>query len=192
MYLFHETTDNSLLKILKSKMLKSNEHTKIKNYGQGIYKTSPFVFFNTCVDINDVQLQGYSPKLFFNSKLLYDGTFWTNKTHISFPSKESNSKKYSKHYTNINLILRRLYKQSIKIIKNGYVYQAFQQIAIKRNINIDNNFCAIWLGQNPNKKVINILENYYPDVEIINTHKDFKNYNKKKDIYFNKKRTHPT
>jgi hypothetical protein len=185
MYLFHGTNLKNLKSILEDNYLKSSAlllkegHSKtILNEGYGIYKENNFVYFSCCEKLFDKRI--FNPIiLYFDSKLLYDKTFYVSTVYSPAPEclgewripSESDmeyKRKYKKHYKLYNLVLQKLYDNSIGKIKGGKAFQAFQQIAIKSKISLDNLIAIEFKITKNNKinKIIDYINTYYPHIII--------------------------
>ena len=117
--------------------------------------------------------------MYFNSKLLFNRSFYVSTTHSPFPNdlgewhiKEKGKKitmykrKYNKNYTKYNTVLKKLYDFSISML-NGYSFQTFQQIAVRNKVNL-NELVAIGFRDKSfaTDNIINYITKYYPNVVI--------------------------
>jgi len=173
MYLFHNVRDEkTLLKIIKDEKLKAGYLTGNINEGDGIYlpEDQKFVFF-TCIDKLNSKLDiSSSITLFFDYKLLYNRTYYVSTCHSAYPDELSTwnngkdyKKKYKQYYKKTKDVLTKLFKNSI--LRHREAFQIFQQIAIKKQCNL-NNLVQITFYKKPSDKVIKIIKNKYPDVII--------------------------
>jgi hypothetical protein len=115
MYLIHNTDITSLKSILKDKCLKSlslqrktNKNAQLGE-GYGIYTENNFVYFACTNKLFDNKVM-VGITLYFNSKLLFDKSFYIANLHSSTPqrlvtdSNKTNKKKYNKNYTKYNSV----------------------------------------------------------------------------------------
>ena len=75
------------------------------------------------------------------------------------------SKKYNKHYTKYNTVLKKLYNQSINRLPNRYAFQIFQQIALRNKVSLKE-LVGIEFNSDVNDQIINYIRKYYPNVQI--------------------------
>ena len=182
MFLFHNTDISGLKSILKDGYIKSYSLLKKSNkpftsgYGDGLYTENKFVYFNCVNKLFDKKI--YSEiTLYFDSKLLFNKSFYVANLHTFTPNKlyewwskdkkgnkiKMYKRKYNKYYKEYNSLLKKLYKKSISI-SNKY-FQVFQQIAIKNKVNLDE-LVAIEFKKNriiPNN-IKNYISKYYPNI----------------------------
>jgi hypothetical protein len=175
MYLFHNVRDEkTLLKIIKDEKLKAGYLTGNINEGDGIYlpEDQKFVFFS-CIDKLNSKLDiSNSITLFFDYKLLYNRTYYVSTCHSAYPDELSTwnngkdyKKKYKQYYKKTKDVLTKLFKNAISKLPKGKAFQVFQQIAIKKQCNL-NNLVQIIFNKKPSDKVIKIIKDKYPDVII--------------------------
>jgi hypothetical protein len=132
MFLFHNTNMDSLKSILKDGYLKSSsillKEGKKMDWGEGygIYKTNNYIYFS-CIDKLFSRKIHARVILYFNSKLLYNHTFFVANLHSGSPNilgewntQEglSYKRKYKKHYKNYNNVLKSLFEESISRLPN--------------------------------------------------------------------------
>ena len=116
MYLIHNTDITSLKSILKDKCLKSlslqretNKNAQT-NLSGDTYTENNFVYFACTNKLFDNKVSAVIT-LYFNSKLLFDKSFYITNLHSSTPqrlvtdSNKTNKKKYNKNYTKYNSVL---------------------------------------------------------------------------------------
>ena len=72
-------------------------------------------------------------------------------------------KKYKQYYKKTKDVLTKLFKNAI--LRHREAFQIFQQIAIKKQCNL-NNLLQITFYKKPSDKVIKIIKDKYPDVII--------------------------
>ena len=189
MYLIHNTEISNIKSILKDGYLKSfdvlkKDKKKIRpNLGDGLYTKNNFVYFSCTDKLLDKNIIG-TTVLYFDSKVLlkkpfYVSTFHSYQPQYLYMSTKSNSqqykRKYEKNYTRYNYVLKKLYKNSISILKNGKAFQAFQQIAIRTKINLDELVAIDFKDSDEdsdNDKIIKYISKHYPDIII---HKSYRN-----------------
>jgi hypothetical protein len=179
MYIFHNTNITQLKSILKDGYLKSYSLIKKKpknGEGSGLYTKNNFVYFSCTDKLFDKNIMSYVT-MYFNSKLLFNKSFYVSTQHSPKPNylaewwiknKGKKSKmykrKYNKYYKKYNSILKNLYKKSISVL-NGKYFQVFQQVAIRNKINL-NELIAIEFK----KKIIvpdsikKYITKYYPNI----------------------------
>jgi hypothetical protein len=180
MYLIHNTDITSLKSILKDKCLKSlslqkktNKNAQ-PNYGDGVYTENNFVYFSCTNKLFDNKVM-VGTTLYFNSKLLFNKSFYVAYHWSSAPQSlatwKSNAskykKKYNKNYTKYNSVLTKLYNYSISVLKKGEAFQVFQQIAVRNKVNLDelvaihfhNKSCAT-------ESIIKYITKFYPTIII--------------------------
>jgi hypothetical protein len=176
MYILHNTDSSNIKSILKDGYLKSLDVLKkdkknvSPNEGDGLYTKNNFVYF-TCTDkLFDKKTCG-NIVLYFDSKVLLKKTFYVSTFHSYEPqlnlyiSKSNYKRKYEKNYTRYNYVLKKLYKNSISKLKNGKVFQIFQQIAIRTKINLDELVAIDFIRFNKSDdKIIKYISKYYPHI----------------------------
>jgi hypothetical protein len=189
MYIVHETDIPQLKSILKDGYIKSynilknqnqNKNTKIKGQGEGIYIKNDFVYFICTENLFDKNLFGHV-RLFFNSSLIKNKTFYVSTMHSPDPDYLIESvitkpdgtiykeykRKYEKNYRLYNNVLKKLYQNSMSKLKNGSAFSAFQQIALKNKINL-NELVGIYFNSDieSNQKLIKYIKKYYSKIII--------------------------
>jgi hypothetical protein len=159
MYLVHETTSQSLKKILNENCIKSLNllEPKYINQGDGVYKNNKFVYFTTTDKLFDKKYIGHI-LIYINSDILYNRAFFVSTHHSKYPDKlyektinniKHYKRKYNRYTKNYNEILKKLYKYSTNF---GKAYNVFQQVAIKNKINIANYIIGIYISEYINDK----------------------------------------
>jgi hypothetical protein len=182
MYLFHSTNISSLKLILGDGFLKSYSLLKKinkvpkDNLGLGLYTENNFVYFS-CVDkLFDDNIIG-NVILYFNSKLLYNRSFYVSTVWSPYPNylgewnvKDKNGKKikqykkkYNRYYSKYNTVVKKLYEHSISVFKH---FQYFQQVAIQNKVNLKELVAIEFIEGFENEKIINNISKYYPSIEI--------------------------
>ena len=185
MYLIHNTNTSSLKSILKDGYLKS--YSLLKKYkktptngeGIGLYTENNFVYFS-CVDKLFNKKIHSSITMYFNSKLLFNKSFYVANLHSPTPNQinewwinNDNGKKikmykrkYNRYYTNYDKVLKKLYDYSISVLPRGYSFQVFQQVAVRNKVNLKE-LVAIEFKKNiVSDSIINYITKYYPNVII--------------------------
>ena len=164
MYLIHVTTVQNLIKILIDMTLKSNQITGKINQGEGIYKTTNFVYFSTCDELFDPRLADAGQVIIYlKSDFLLNRSFYVSTVHTDHPNvlDEWNGynykRKYSRYETNYNKILRTLYKRSLKQ-SDGKYFEIFQQVAILNKVNITNFIIGIKFNVRPDTGLLKKLD----------------------------------
>ncbi len=206
MYLFHNTTSESLKNILKDgylkslSLLKKEGYNAIANEGDGIYTENNFVFFS-CVDELFKYKISSSITLYFNSKLLFNRTFYIANYHFSNPEPEPNNlknqdnlkeldnylkkwkengnpdykQKYDRYYKKYNDVLKKIFNRSISILPNAFSFQLFQQIALSNKVSIKELVGIEFKNKNDaTPDIIQYINKYYPNVEIKIRPKNYK------------------
>ena len=174
MFLFHSTNMKSLKLILKEHYMKSNKITGNINEGYGIYgkHENKFVYFGTTPNLFDDYCMG-SIIIYFKTDLLYNRSFYVSTVHSPEPdylgeweNKEGleYKRKYSKYTENYNIILKKLYDNSIKRF-NKRLFQIFQQVAILNKINITKYIIGIQFSETPDEKFMKYINKNYPDIK---------------------------
>ncbi len=116
--------------------------------------------------------------MYFNSKLLFDKSFYVSNLHSSTPNILSEwqtlytdetkikmyKRKYNKNYSKYNLVLKKLYKHSINTYEK--YFQVFQQIAIRNKINLKELVSIEINRKYVSKNIINYITKNYPNVII--------------------------
>tara|TARA_Y200000002_G_scaffold370337_1_gene365686 strand:+ start:609 stop:1199 length:591 start_codon:yes stop_codon:yes gene_type:complete len=154
MYLIHETSEDSLKKILEEGQLKAAyliENTEdLWCHGAGILYPSneqKCIFFNVIDSLQKRLLS--STLLYFDSKLLNNRSFYVsgglicapdyikpfNENKKSYNRKKNFHIKYKQHTKNIDIILRNLLDYSYACSKD--IFLIYQQIAIKQHCNLN-------------------------------------------------------
>ena len=85
--------------------------------------------------------------------------------HSSNPDKlDKDKKKYKQYYKNTNSVLNKLFNDSI--LKNK-VFQSFQQIALKKQVNLKYLKAVKFNKSKPSKELIKLLTKEFPDIIIL-------------------------
>ena len=181
MYLIHNTTSDSLKNILQDGYLKSYSLLKKEdpnaetNEGGERYIENKFIFFS-CVD----KLFNYKINrkiiLYFNSKLLFNRTFYVTTYHTERPDElkgptKSYERKYSRYYKKYNDVLKKLFNYSINLPGiTSYFPDAFiaqQQIAISNKVSLKELVGIEFKDKNDaTQDIVKYINKYYPNVEI--------------------------
>jgi hypothetical protein len=178
MYLIHNTDITSLKSILKDSCLKSlslqrktNKNAQLGE-GYGIYSENNFVYFSCTNKLFDNKVSAVIT-LYFNSKLLFNKSFYIANLHSSTPqrlvtdSNKTNKKKYNKNYTKYNSVLTKLYNYSISQLKNGEAFQVFQQIAVRNKVNLDKLVAIHFHNKSfATESIIKYITKFYPTIII--------------------------
>jgi hypothetical protein len=184
MYLIHNTNISALKSILKDGYLKSYSLLKKKptdNEGEGLYTENNFVYFSCTDKLPDNKIHS-SITMYFNSKLLFNKTFYVSTMHSYEPDKlgewhdiddngqkkKMYKRKYNRYYTKYNTVLKKLYDFSISLL-NGKAFQVFQQVAVRNKVNLDE-LVAIEFNDKSliTDSIKNYINKYYPNVIILN------------------------
>jgi len=177
MYLFHNTSISALKSILKDGYLKSYsllDKPPKNSEGSGLYTENKFVYFSVTDKLLDKKIHSMIT-MYFNSKLLFNKSFYVATLHSSTPNKlcewkvdknKMYKRKYNKYYTRYNTILKKLYDYSISVL-NGYSFQIFQQVAVRNKVNLDE-LVAIEINDKSlvTNKLIDYITKNYPNVMI--------------------------
>jgi hypothetical protein len=175
MYLIHNTDLESLKNILKDgylkslSLLKKEGYNAMANEGDGIYTENNFVFFS-CVDKLYKYKINSSIILYFNSKLLFNRTFYVANHHTPTPDKLEEGKqlyqrKYNRYYEKYNDVLQKLFNYSINLSPDAF--QVFQQIALSNKVNLKELIGIEFRDKNDaTPDIIQYINKYYPNVEI--------------------------
>ena len=153
--------------ILKDGLLKAPYLTNILNEGDGIYDTKDqkFIYFSVIDDINSKYKIYSDITLYFDTKILWNRSFFIAPYHSGNPDKlNKDKKKYKQYYKNTNSVLNKLFNNSIS--KNK-VFQPFQQIAIKKQVNLKYLQAIKFNKSKPSKELINLLTNEFPNLIIL-------------------------
>lgn len=185
MYLTHNTNLYALKSILKDDYLKSYSILKKfkkdfkPNEGSGLYTENNFVYFS-CVDkLFDKKICS-AVTLYFNSKLLFNKSFYVSTMHSPYPNKleewfqandhgekiKQYKRKYNKYYTKYNTVLKKLYDYSISVLPNGEAFEVFQQIAVRNKVSLQELVAIEFKKEFINDSIINYIGKYYPNVQI--------------------------
>lgn len=167
MYLFHNTNLSSLKKIIKDGLIKASYLTNNLNEGDGIYnaKDQKFIYFSVVDEIKSKYKIYSDITLYFDTKILWNRTFFIASYHSSNPDKLSKEKKkYKQYYKNTNLVLNKLFNDSLS--KNK-VFQSFQQIALKKQVNLKYLKGIKFNKSKPSKELIKLLTKEFPDIIIL-------------------------
>ena len=154
--------------ILKDGLLKAPYLTNILNEGDGIYDTKDqkFIYFSVIDDLNSKYKIYSDITLYFDTKILWNRTFFIAPYHSGNPDKlNKDKKKYKQYYKNTNSVLSKLFNNSIS--KNK-VFQPFQQIAIKKQVNLKYLKAIKFNKFKPSKELIKLLTDKFPNIIIIN------------------------
>jgi hypothetical protein len=199
MYLIHNTTSDSLKNILKDgylksySLLKKEDPNAMPNEGDGIYTENNFVFFSCVDELFNYKINS-SIILYFNSKLLFNRTFYVANHHTPKPEpepepnnlkKQDNLKeldnlkkwkengvqhykqKYDRYYEKYNDVLKKLFNYSKSLLPDAASFQAFQQIALSNKVNLKELICIEFKDKNDaTPDIIKYINKYYPNVEI--------------------------
>ena len=180
MYLIHNTDITSLKSILKDNCLKSlslqkktNKNTHA-NYGDGVYTENNFVYFACTNELFDNKVM-VGITLYFNSKLLFNKSFYVANLYSSTPQRLATwksdgikyKKKYNKNYTKYNSVLTKLYNYSISVLKKGEAFQVFQQIAVRNKVNLDELVAIQFYNKScATESFIKYITKFYPTIII--------------------------
>ena len=154
--------------ILKDGLLKAPYLTNILNEGDGIYDTKDqkFIYFSVIDDLNSKYKIYSDITLYFDTKILWNRTFFIAPYHSGNPDKlNKDKKKYKQYYKNTNSVLSKLFNNSIS--KNK-VFQPFQQIALKKQVNLKYLKAIKFNKFKPSKELIKLLTDKFPNIIIIN------------------------
>ena len=154
--------------ILKDGLIKALYLTNILNEGDGIYDTKDqkFIYFSVIDDLNSKYKIYSDITLYFDTKILWNRSFFIAPYHSGNPDKlNKDKKKYKQYYKNTNSVLNKLFNNSIS--KNK-VFQSFQQIAIKKQVNLKYLQAIKFNKSKPSKELIKLLTNEFPNIVIIN------------------------
>jgi len=120
MLLYHITSKQNLDQILKSKKLLPSSKTKNVEQGDGIYSTSPFLFFGVAPNYKSLPILKEAASdhvlIIFDSKILKNRVFYTNEYHRGGIVKGITEKYPIKHPDRISA-LRKLYQKSSRKAK---------------------------------------------------------------------------
>ncbi len=179
MYLIHNTDITSLKSILKDKCLKSLSLQKKTNKNtqpnEGSYTENNFVYFSCTNKLFDNKISANIATgitLYFNSKLLFDKSFYIANLHSSIPQQLATwgfnyKKKYNKNYTKYNSVLTKLYNYSISVLKKGKAFQVFQQIAVRNKVNLDELVAIHFHNKSfATESIIKYITKFYPNIII--------------------------
>jgi hypothetical protein len=180
MYLIHNTSLPALKSILQDRELKSlsllkkqnkNFSRYAPNEGEGIYTKNNFVYFSCTDKLYDKNIIGHVT-MYFNSKLLFNKSFYLSTMHSPHPeglyeSRIDYKRKYNGYYNKYNTVLKKLYNYSISKLKNGRAFQIFQQIAVRNKVNL-NELVAIEFNNKilVTDSIIKYITKMFPNVEI--------------------------
>jgi hypothetical protein len=167
MLLYHQSDKENLISIIKDGQIKSSYNTKIKN--QNPYDVYlKYIFFNTIPDNLKLTKKMFQYGIFFDSSILLNQTFYTNKCHSAGNISSSNKYKFN-DLIKINTILDKLYKYSISIIQNqSYsILSVFQEIFIKKEPKLKYAKYISIQNRIEDKDLINLIKLLYPHIQII-------------------------
>lgn len=166
MFIFHITTSEGLMGILKDGEIKSSALTGTLNEGSGIYKKSNWVYFSTTDKLFDRNANS-SIILFLDSKALKNRNFYVYQGFVGDPKK---TKLIKKNNPDIDKILYELYKNSIKPGYEPY-FRVFQQIAVQKRLKLGKFLRGVMITR-PGKyskiyeKITRIIFDNYPRTEL--------------------------
>jgi hypothetical protein len=183
MYLIHNTNISSLKSTLKYgylksySLLKKENNTQKNGEGSGLYTKNNFVYFSCVDNLFDKKIHS-SITMYFNSKLLFNKSFYVSTHYSPYPNElgewwiknhkgnriKMYKRKYNRYYTKYNRVLKKLYDYSFSV-SNGYLFQVFQQIAVRNKVNL-NELVAIEFKKNVTDDIINYITKYYPNIII--------------------------
>lgn len=172
MLLYHQTSYRALSSILKDGYLLPSNITKNKN--QNPYrKYLKSIFFNTIPNKKNYIIRLPSVGIIFDSSILINQLYYTNKKHTAGNIKTSSAYTYD-NLKQINNNLSELFLYSYNIYKNlkktrrdfkFYLIQVFQEVFILNNISIEHCKYILLAGQDINlEKLIN---KKYPHIVIL-------------------------
>jgi hypothetical protein len=175
MYLIHNTKLKSLKNILKDNKLKAAYLSGNINEGYGVYEANQqqFIFFSV-IDLLKSKYKMYGNIiLYFDYKILWNKTYYVSTVHSDSPDSlgtwnkgKDYKKKYKQYYKNTKYILTKLFKNSVSKLPKGTTFQAFQQVAIKKQCGLQYLRKIKFLRSKPTNKIINFLKKNYPNVII--------------------------
>ena len=180
MYLFHVATFNALKSILKDGYLKSYSLLKKSNktpkdsLGSSLYIENNFVFFSCCDKLFDDKIIG-NVILYFNSKLLYNRSFYVSTVWSPYPDylgewysggknnkKKEYKRKYNRYYSKYDNVLKKLYDHSTP----KFEYFQFNQVAVRNKVNLKELVAIEFSESFKNDKILNYISKNYPNIEI--------------------------
>ena len=181
MYLFHVASINALKSILKDGYLKSYSLLKKSNktpkdsLGSSLYIENNFVFFSCCDKLFDNKIIG-NVILYFNSKLLYNRSFYVSTVWSPNPDylgewysggkdnkKKEYKRKYNRYYLKYDNVLKKLYNHSTSEIK----YFQFKQVAVRNKVNLKELVAIEFSKSFKNDKILNYISKNYPNIKIV-------------------------
>ena len=185
MYLLHNTDISSLKSILKDgylksySLLKKSEKTPKYSEGDGIYTENKFVYFSCVDNLSNKNINNSSITLYFNSKLLFNKSFYIANLHSSTPDEldewwSKNDKgyrikmykrKYNRYNIKYNSVLKKLYNYSFSVL-NGKYFQVFQQIAVLNKVKLDELVAIKFKKGIITDSIIKYITKYYPNIII--------------------------
>ena len=152
MLLFHATTTEYLLNILKTNKLTSNKINKDVNYGFDNY-INDYIYLS-CIPKNRIKRLKGLCVIIFKSDILLNKNFTISKEWTPIEPEINNYSFYkSKNINEINEILLKLFNS------NKYPYQYTNQIAVKNKIiNINNYIHTIVINNVKYKYTLDIID----------------------------------
>jgi len=172
MLIAHQTSQNAIKSIINDGYIYPSKKTNNLNQGSGIYTNSPYVFANAIPNDMNVIKRMLDTTILFDSSILIGKTFYTNINHSGGNTKSSMRHKYNSK-KKIDHVLLKLYKQSIereKIMKDMQPFPYFtvsQELFFKKSLPILKAKYIVF-----DDKIINLINNKYPDIQII-TSRDY-------------------
>ena len=163
-YLFHYTSRDGLLAILKDGALKSSALTGLANkgYGAGLYESNEFVYMSAAESRFDPEVLGWRYAIYIHSAALRGRAFHVSTSQSAspdYPYESVEERKrtrpamplYSRSYPSSlrsadrEEVLRGLYRQSV--YRAGLVrprdIQQFNQVAVRRSLDIRGHVAGI-------------------------------------------------
>lgn len=168
MIITHKTCNENLLNIIKDGKIMSSKKTNHVYYGDGIYTSTHYIFYNTMPEYKIKVIT--PPMIIFDFSVLQDKPFYISKSHTG--AIKDREKKYILSSNKILLynILKKLYTYSstFKSKKNPELFTIHQEIFTKHELALEK---AKYLYISKDFSKINelkkIIKDKYPNLLIL-------------------------
>lgn len=134
MIITHTTLNEYLLDILKHGKIISSKKTGNINYGESIYNSTSYIFYNTMPKNNIKDL--CKPTIIFDYSILLNKTFFISKSHTGSEKEREKKKVLTSHKEKLYEILKKLYIYSAKykFKKLPSFFTIYQEIFTKHEL----------------------------------------------------------
>lgn len=168
MIIAHKTCNENLLNIIKDGKIMSSKKTNNVNYGDGIYTSTHYMFFNTMPEYK-IQVMT-PPMIIFDYSVLLNKTFYISKSHTGALKNREKKKVLTSHKEKLYEILKKLYTYSAKFKskKDPELFTIHQEIFTKHELVLEK-AKYIYISKNFDKinELKKIIKDKFPNLIIL-------------------------